>query len=98
MQQAVLQGRQETERIHTLQVVLNNQQVYHTSKTTIDLDVNTYLTIDPKVRTLTLFGIAVAHTSTHVPISILCNSPSDRLHTEVPPYLPEDSCCMIVRF
>ena len=32
-----------------MQVVLNNQQVYHTSKTTIDLDVNTYLTIDPKV-------------------------------------------------
>ena len=33
-------------------MVLNNQQVYHTSKTTIDLDVNTYLTIDPKVRML----------------------------------------------
>ena len=35
---------------YMLQVVLNNRQVYHMSKTTIDLDVNTYLTIDPKVR------------------------------------------------
>ena len=26
---------------------MNNRQVYHTSKTTIDLDVNTYLTIPP---------------------------------------------------
>lgn len=32
-----------------LQVLLNNRQVYHTSMATIDLDVNTYLTIDPKV-------------------------------------------------
>lgn len=35
--------------VHNAQVVLNNRQVYHLSKTTIDLDVNTYLTIDPKV-------------------------------------------------
>jgi hypothetical protein len=33
-----------------MQVVLNNKQVYHLSKSTIELDVNTYLTIDPKVR------------------------------------------------
>ncbi len=32
-----------------LQLLLNNRQVYHTSMKTIDLDVNTYLTIDPKV-------------------------------------------------
>ncbi len=32
-----------------MQVLLNNRQVYHTSMKTIDLDVNTYLTIDPKV-------------------------------------------------
>ncbi|CAL8461612.1 g1143 [Coccomyxa elongata] len=30
------------------QVLLNNRQVYHTSMKAIDLDVNTYLTIDPK--------------------------------------------------
>ena len=28
---------------------MNNRQVYHLSKTTVDLDVNTYITIDPKV-------------------------------------------------
>ncbi len=33
------------------QVVLNNKQVYHLSKRTIELDVNTYITIDPKVCT-----------------------------------------------
>lgn len=32
-----------------MQVLLNNRQVYHTVVKTIDLDVNTYLTIDPKV-------------------------------------------------
>lgn len=43
-------------------MVLNNQQVYHTSKTTIDLDVNTYLTIDPKVRAPMLTGQLTANT------------------------------------
>ncbi|EIE22045.1 hypothetical protein COCSUDRAFT_56477 [Coccomyxa subellipsoidea C-169] len=38
-----------------LQVLLNNRQVYHTSLATIDLDVNTYLTIDPKT------GLIVKH-------------------------------------
>ena len=41
--------------------MLNNQQVYHTSKTTIDLDVNTYLTIDSKVRAPMLPGQLMAN-------------------------------------
>ena len=73
MQQAVLYRRQETDRLFTLQVVLNNQQVYHRSSTTIDLDVNTYLTIDPKVS-----APIWPHISAHTPFSILHNAPIDR--------------------
>lgn len=31
-------------------MLLHNKQVYHMGKRTIELDVNTYLTIDPKVQ------------------------------------------------
>ena len=35
--------------MYAWQVLLHNKQVYHMAKRTIELDVNTYLTIDPKV-------------------------------------------------
>ena len=40
-----------------MQVIVNNRQVYHLAKTSIDLDVNSYLTFDPKVNPLMISSL-----------------------------------------